>query len=306
MNLRVIILILTVQIGCLLSFADVEHIIERGETIESIAKLYGITPDDILKANPTAKDMLYAGMVLTIITDDKENKIADNQPIYDRPSEKASLSDMTQSSTNVLEGKREIPSAWEEKHVIENEEESLFAKGRNFYGFQIAYYFPKDKKSSDGDVRTYSYGFSMMYSLRAGRYFLDNLFGDINAGFALSSSSTMQYNTHGGKGEKWEYENYSIPVNFHLGYTFPFNRRSGLSIYTGPMICFPVGFKHKVNGEKQESDIKAKTTFDWDFGVEANLASYIIGGRYSIAMNSVAGNPSAPNGMWMVYIGFVF
>ena len=42
------------------------HVVERGETIASIAKHYGITEKALLAENPTAADFFYTGMVLTI------------------------------------------------------------------------------------------------------------------------------------------------------------------------------------------------------------------------------------------------
>lgn len=42
------------------------HIVLRGETIESVAKKYGISVSDLQQANPSTKDYFYAGMKLTI------------------------------------------------------------------------------------------------------------------------------------------------------------------------------------------------------------------------------------------------
>lgn len=43
-----------------------QHTIQRGETIESIAKKYNVDPKEIIAANPTIKDMFYAGMIIVI------------------------------------------------------------------------------------------------------------------------------------------------------------------------------------------------------------------------------------------------
>lgn len=42
------------------------HIVQRGETIESVAKKYGISVSDLQQANPSTKDYFYAGMKLVI------------------------------------------------------------------------------------------------------------------------------------------------------------------------------------------------------------------------------------------------
>lgn len=43
-----------------------EHVVERGETLQSISRTYQVTEESLLEANPMAKDMFYAGMVLVI------------------------------------------------------------------------------------------------------------------------------------------------------------------------------------------------------------------------------------------------
>lgn len=42
------------------------HTVQRGETIESVAKKYGISVSDLQQANPSTKDYFYAGMKLVI------------------------------------------------------------------------------------------------------------------------------------------------------------------------------------------------------------------------------------------------
>lgn len=42
------------------------HTVQRGETIESVAKKYGISVGDLQQANPSTRDFFYAGMKLVI------------------------------------------------------------------------------------------------------------------------------------------------------------------------------------------------------------------------------------------------
>lgn len=46
--------------------ATVTHVIDRGETIETIAEKYGVTPQSIIDLNPAAAQFVYVGMELTI------------------------------------------------------------------------------------------------------------------------------------------------------------------------------------------------------------------------------------------------
>lgn len=61
-----------------------EYKIQRGESIESIAKDHGVTVDDIIKANPNADGTFYAGM--KIIIPAKRNEVKEevhNNPVAD-------------------------------------------------------------------------------------------------------------------------------------------------------------------------------------------------------------------------------
>lgn len=54
---------------CMLSMAQsqtVTHVVQRGETIESIAEYYKVSVEDITKANPNAGGMVYVGMKLIV------------------------------------------------------------------------------------------------------------------------------------------------------------------------------------------------------------------------------------------------
>lgn len=51
-----------------------KHIVERGETLESIAEKYGVSKDDLVKLNPDAGQFVYVGMEL-IVPEKKENSL---------------------------------------------------------------------------------------------------------------------------------------------------------------------------------------------------------------------------------------
>lgn len=56
---------------CMFSMAQsqtVTHVVQRGETLESIAEYYKVSVEDINKANPNADGMVYVGMKLNIPT----------------------------------------------------------------------------------------------------------------------------------------------------------------------------------------------------------------------------------------------
>lgn len=63
---------------CSAQTKTVKHTVERGETLESIAKRYGTTNDKLIELNPDASQFIYVGMELTIpvteITTSKHNQ----------------------------------------------------------------------------------------------------------------------------------------------------------------------------------------------------------------------------------------
>lgn len=55
-----------VSVFAMAQVQNVTHVVQRGETIESIAKYYHVSVDDINKANPNADGMVYVGMKLVV------------------------------------------------------------------------------------------------------------------------------------------------------------------------------------------------------------------------------------------------
>jgi len=64
--MRSVVLILLVVSGTMSVMADTTHVVNRGETLQSIAQKYGVAVDQIIAANPQASQFIYVGMELTI------------------------------------------------------------------------------------------------------------------------------------------------------------------------------------------------------------------------------------------------
>ena len=63
---------------CMFAMAQsqtVTHVVQRGETIESIAEIYKVSVEDINKANPNADGIVYVGMKLNIPTNSNQNRV---------------------------------------------------------------------------------------------------------------------------------------------------------------------------------------------------------------------------------------
>lgn len=72
------VLLCTVCVFTMAQSQTVTHVVQRGETIESIAEYYKVSVEDINKANPNADDIVYVGMKLNIPTSSKPQIVSNN------------------------------------------------------------------------------------------------------------------------------------------------------------------------------------------------------------------------------------
>lgn len=85
------VLLCTVCMFAMAQSQTVTHVVQRGETIESIAEIYKVSVEDINKANPNADGIVYVGMKLNI-PQSKE------PTIVSKPSQPIATNDKTQST----------------------------------------------------------------------------------------------------------------------------------------------------------------------------------------------------------------
>ena len=97
--------------------STVTHIVQRGESIESIAKYYHVSVEDINKANPNAEGMVYVGMKLVVPARQGQSveKMVNATPnavnkVKDTPSDVQTFGEVLQENS-VKTGKEESP--WE-------------------------------------------------------------------------------------------------------------------------------------------------------------------------------------------------
>ena len=72
------VLLCTVCVFTMAQSQTVTHVVQRGETIESIAEYYKVSVEDINKANPNADGIVYVGMKLNIPTSSKLQIVSNN------------------------------------------------------------------------------------------------------------------------------------------------------------------------------------------------------------------------------------
>lgn len=118
-----------------------EHVVERGETIESIAKLYNTTTEALYELNPTAKTMFYTGMIL-VIPENSPAVVRNSSTVVDTPvSNSKSDSDIlrskntatqTSSTNETSEYKGVTPATFNNYYITYNASFDEFDHG--FYG----------------------------------------------------------------------------------------------------------------------------------------------------------------------------
>lgn len=72
------VLFCTVYLLSMAQSQTVTHVVQRGETLESIAEYYKVSIEDINKANPNADGIVYVGMKLNIPTISKQQTVSTN------------------------------------------------------------------------------------------------------------------------------------------------------------------------------------------------------------------------------------
>lgn len=122
-------------ICCGLSFAQdtVKHTVDKGETLSSIAKLYGVTESKIIKLNPDAAQFIYVGMELIIPASEKpaqDSRAKSNVLMSNvKPAENYNVVDNGTTYDSMDERNPELFSHW---YISYFADPSHFDKG--FYG----------------------------------------------------------------------------------------------------------------------------------------------------------------------------
>ena len=103
--------LLFVMLMCIVSinlYAQTKvHIVQRGETVVSVAKRYGVSVDDLKKANPNVNNYFYAGMKLTIpakkeISNQQESNIASHSLLVERKSSNKEMKNSKKDNRSVF------------------------------------------------------------------------------------------------------------------------------------------------------------------------------------------------------------
>lgn len=194
--IKKIILSAAVCLSCLLAMAqttNVHHVVQRGETIESIAEYYHVSVDDINKANPSMGGLIYVGMKLVVPQVKNEEKLElrkNCQNAFNKASVQISykdsglVSDKTVHANSPLKFKvfagvtcgQWIGKDYNEEQI--NEDDECYAvKCKSLFSFHVGvnldYFFTKNFYAGLGFMFNQT-GYKKEQNMNSGKYWNDD------------------------------------------------------------------------------------------------------------------------------------
>lgn len=243
------------------------HTIMRGETLESVAKKYGISLEELKNANPGAEKVFYVGMSLRI-PNSAENKhsvtITGNEPVE--------TIEPTNNPTN------------------SHKKEGMYALGGSGtitgdVNFQFL-------MPSDDIVKLYDgFNFGMCFDFGYRYYIHNNFFAEGMLGYRGMSLSRKKPSMH--------FDAHCITIPIHVGGLIPVTEKAGVAILFGPRIDIPVSTKIEQGNNSQKADGSVGITLD--FGIDLKYSDW---GSIRIQYNlGLGGDKSVSKNINAVSIG---
>lgn len=260
---------------CVLAMAQsqtVTHIVQRGETIESIADYYKVSVADINKANPNADGIIYVGMKLNI-------------PASTSPKNETRTEKTTTSGISSNENTSYAPQSSTTKKSYDNET----TLGLQFARVKASYLFPTEmEKSSRGHYRS---SYNLSFVLEGEYVFNPNIFAGFGLGYMAQGSCNSDRNQDedGIRYQQYKSQYHYVMVPLSIGYRMPITKNVNIDAYTGPVVtCVVAGnsqYKTSTSEKwnktklKDMKNVKYFTPF-WNIGARVNLWSFELGAEY--------------------------
>lgn len=245
----------------------VKHIVQKGETISSIATNYGVTVAEITTLNPKAAKYLFVGMELQVPV---KNKPAASAPasssttaVNSSATASVPVTQQTQTSS-YTSGTTEDNTSYADA-PYENQQSSTTTQSNTVGHLIVGYDLSLKEKPENTSV----WGASFLFSTDT--YLTDMFYVGLGAGMSFGGSS-MKYESY-----KYTATAFNIMIPIYFGVT-PIE---GLDIDTGPSFNWLVGggMKEfdgsKKIGETKYNDIKDLERFSPTWKVSVRLAKYI-------------------------------
>ncbi|MCC8118247.1 MAG: LysM peptidoglycan-binding domain-containing protein [Bacteroidales bacterium] len=268
-------ILLTVMAICAVQVALADtYIVDRGDTLETIAQKFGVTQQQIIDLNPDAASFIYVGMELQIPASSANpantaNPVSANTTVtYNAPS-----------------------NQFQQNAVKVESESSANDNSEQKWGcfIQMGLGFIKNKSVSDKS--TYSSARMDVTSFAATINGFYDFYQGAKAfvGLGYRSSDSYAYESEIGSHSSLEQNNHFLTVPLGLGYTFGSFSKIGLT----PIAAFDfnIGLKSKIKGKQNGSDVSMpkpktpKTCVDFQLGAHIHLWGFGIFGSYHFPVN---------------------
>ncbi len=293
------------------------HVVERGETIESIAKKYNVTKEEIVKLNPDVAQFVYVGMELSIpVSPVSETTVA--------PESATSVTETNLPQNSFMSMESE-PASMSVSPNYGNE----IIEFEIFGGLSINGFIGKDAKECNTKM-----GFNIGATARY--YFLDNFFAEASLSVATKG---YQYDYYDTSGDEWveggynydqetttKYTSYNIDIPILVGYKFYVNEDLNFKIKAGPYFTYALSGKKTEKGYMEYyEDIHSSSTEhinketkigDIDgfknlvFGIQAGVGTdykrYILQAYYQRGLTKNVGKTKMYEQNILVSIGYRF
>lgn len=248
------------------AFADVEHTVVRGESIESIAEKYKISKESLIKANPGLDSLFYVGMKIIIPSDEvNDARVYDDIPSGSVPS--------INSVDNIERGNGRKDSIQNRPDSDDMPAPGIEMAMRICYGF-----IPKPEGVSQSP-------WAFAATVGANYWFIDKMsgpFAGVMIGYDSSSTSLYTFDI------QTETSCHFISVPISAGYALAIkNKKFALTPYIGltPKFCIKASGKSKVYGETVKYKGEKKFAMDFSYGIALRIMRFDLIGAFSSPLN---------------------
>lgn len=289
----------------------IKHTVDRGETLQSIAKRYATTEAKIIELNPDAAQFVYVGMELTIPAVKEDNqKTLHNNFVTQNTSDHF----ITNSALNNTDFSKNDHTKFEKELYV---------------GVSMNNFTGDDIKNSDMKV-----GFNAGVTARY--YVVNDLF--LEGSFGISTKGYKSY-SESSSGTYWDdegpnydssistkYTSYNIDLPILVGYKLAMNDDFNIKLKVGPYLTYALSGMLKEEGywteyedihssatdyidkETKIGDMKGFKNFGYGIhaGISADYKQFILSVSYQRAFSKVFNDEKAYEQNTIISLGYRF
>ena len=283
------------------------YVVQRGETIVSIAKKYGLSEAELRQANPDLEDFFFVGMKLNIpkahshSTTESDNNNSNESQKALTDNEKDPNNTKLTANQSLYDG-----STLENSESLANTWHLAYRMGASFYKIETNGSF-----TSGG--RTYENKTGFEVDLLGHYYITENLFLSFGLGYyeTASSSSIAAF----GYNNRSEIKSRNVIAPIEIGLNIPIVKdKIAIIAETGPSFAYALGGYYK-NGSEKKSFSEMEDDYDVDierFGsfyrisAGLNIYNFRLMYFYGIPLSKKSVNVYKDKNFWGISMGWEF